>query len=75
MSGSIESIESLRERVEQQEQALESAVRTLGLVARESMTPANWIRERPLASLTGALVFGWWLGSHGSRRPSERIRG
>jgi hypothetical protein len=75
MSGPDESIAVLRKRVEQQEQELESAVRSLGMVARESLTPTNWIRERPVASLTGALVLGWWLGrprSSRSRRTYSR---
>jgi hypothetical protein len=75
MRDSGESLSVLRERVEQEEQELESAVRALAAVTRRSMTPAHWIRERPLAILTGALVFGWWLGSHGASRSRERNRG
>ncbi len=62
MSDSTEPLAILRDRVEQQEQELESAVRELGVAARQSVTPASWIRERPLLCVTGALAIGWWLG-------------
>ncbi len=75
MTDSNESLSILRGQVEREEQKLESAVRVLASVTRRSLTPTHWIRERPLASLTGALVFGWWLGSHGPSRPSQRSRG
>ena len=61
----------LRDRVEQQEIELESAVRELCVAARTSITPAHWIRERPLICLTGALAIGWWLGSE-RRSPGRR---
>ena len=72
MSDSTESLAILRDRVEEQEQELEAAVRELGVAARQSVTPASWIRERPVLCLTGALALGWWLGrqprSAGRRR-------
>ena len=63
MSASDVPLTVLRERVEQQEIELESAVRELCEAARTSVTPAHWIRERPLTCLTGALAIGLWLGS------------
>lgn len=66
------SLAVLRERVEQQEVELESAVRELCVVARTSVTPAHWIRERPLICLSGALAIGFWLGSE---RRSKGRRG
>lgn len=61
----------LRDRVEQQEIELESAVRELCEAARTSVRPVHWIRERPLICLTGALAIGWWLGSE-RRGPGRR---
>lgn len=65
-------LEVLRDRVEQQEIELESAVRELCVAAKTSFTPAHWIRERPLICLSGALAIGWWLGSE---RRSKGRRG
>lgn len=72
MSDATAPLAILRDRVEQQEQELEAAVRELGVAARQSVTPASWIRERPLLCVTGALALGWWLGSH--RRGTGRRR-
>ena len=71
MSASDVPLAVLRERVEQQEIELESAVRELFVAARSSVRPAHWIRERPLICLTGALAIGWWLGSE-RRNPGRR---
>lgn len=72
MSDATAPLAILRDRVEQQEQELEAAVRELGVAARQSVTPASWIRERPLLCMTGALALGWWLGSQ--RRGTGRRR-
>lgn len=72
MSDATEPLAILRDRVEEQEQELEAAVRELGVAARQSVTPAGWIRERPLLCVTGALALGWWLGS--LRRGAGRRR-
>jgi len=74
MSGSDEPVDVLRERVERQTHALEDAVRDLGRATQRSLEPARWIRERPLACVTSALVFGLWLGAKGGddRRPRRR---
>ena len=71
MSAATVPLAVLRDRVEQQEIELESAVRELCVVARTSVTPAHWIRERPLICLTGALAIGWWLGRE-RRSPGRR---
>ena len=67
-----EPLETLRDRVELQEKELEAAVRELGVAARKTVTPASWIRERPLLCMTGALALGWWLGSQWRRTGRRR---
>lgn len=62
----------LRDRVEEQEKELEAAVHDLKVAARRVIGPAEWVRERPLLCLSGALALGWWLGSQ--RRTTGRRR-
>lgn len=73
MSEATEPLGVLRKRVDQQEIELESAFRELCVVAKTSVTPAHWIRERPGLCLSGALAIGWWLGS-GRRSKGRRGR-
>jgi hypothetical protein len=68
MSEAAERVEVLRDRVEAEEKELEAAVRDLKLAARRIAGPAEWIRERPLPFLAGALAIGWWLGRGRARR-------
>ena len=73
MHESAERVTLLRDRVEEREKALEVAVRDLLGAARRMVGPAEWVRERPLPFLGGALVLGWWLEGRG-RRHMRRVR-
>lgn len=75
MSRTHDAAADVREDVEALERELDSAVRAVGVVVRQSMSPTRWIRERPLGCLAGAFAFGWWLGSRGSVRGHSRGRG
>jgi hypothetical protein len=67
-----ERVAILRDRVEEQERELGAAVRELKVAAQRVVGPAEWVRERPLLCMSGALALGWWLGrrvqSAGRRR-------
>jgi len=65
---------ALRGRVKREELELEAAVRELAAAAKQSIAPTHWIRESPLASLTGALLIGFWWGSGYGRRRRNRWR-
>jgi len=68
-----ERVAFLRDRIEAQERELEAAVRELKVAAHRIVGPAEWVRERPLLCMSGALAFGWWLGSR--TEPSTGRRG
>ncbi len=68
MSETAERVAMLRDRLDEEEKELEAAVRDLKLAARRIAGPAEWIRERPLPFLAGALALGWWLGARGRAR-------
>jgi len=52
----------LRERVEEQEQELRTAVDELEHAARRVVDARHWIRSRPIALTLGAFLVGIWLG-------------
>jgi hypothetical protein len=70
MADPTEQVSILRDRVEEQERELEAAVRDLKVAARRIVGPSEWVREKPLLFMSGALAFGWWLGSQ--RRSAGR---
>lgn len=72
MTDPAERVAILRDRVEEQEREFGAAVRDLKLAAQRVVGPAEWVRERPLLCMSGALALGWWLGSRG--RSVERGR-
>jgi hypothetical protein len=74
MSDPAERVAFLRDRVEEQEKELEAAVRDLKDAAKRIVGPAEWVRERPLLCMSGALAVGWWLGRRGGARPRRRRR-
>lgn len=74
MSDSVESIATLRERVEIQSEEFGTAVRELRQVARHALEPARWIRERPLICMSGALAIGLWLGTRDATKRGRRSR-
>jgi hypothetical protein len=69
LSSSGDRIEALRERVEVQQEELQSAVAELETAARSVVDPRNWIRRRPLLWVTGSVLIGAWLGSRRSGEP------
>jgi len=72
MSDPAERVAVLRDRVEQEEKELEEAVKELAVAVRRSVDPGNWIREKPVLWMTGALAVGWWVGSRTGRRRRAR---
>ena len=74
MSDPAERVAFLRDRVEAQEKELVAAVRDLKDAAQRIVGPAEWVRERPLLCLSGALALGWWLGSRTRARTGRRRR-
>jgi hypothetical protein len=59
---SSESREALRQSLEQHKEELRLAVQDLSTAARSWSDPAEAIRHRPAAWLTGAFIVGLWLG-------------
>jgi hypothetical protein len=74
MTAVSEPLAVLRDRVEEQEQELEAAVRELTVAARRSVTPAHWIRARPLLCMSGALAMGFWWGTRRRGRETSAWR-
>ena len=59
---SPEQRETLRQNLEQHKQDLRIAVQDLTVAARSWSDPTESIRLHPGSWLTGAFVFGLWLG-------------
>jgi hypothetical protein len=74
MPDPAEHVAFLRDRIEAQEEELEAAVRDLKDAASRMVGPTEWLKERPLLCLSGALAFGWWLGSRRNPRAGRRWR-
>jgi hypothetical protein len=55
--------ERLRAAIRSDTEGLRQAVDTLQTVARRRVSARNSIRQHPIPWLTGALVFGWMVGS------------
>lgn len=73
MSDATAQVAVLRSRVERGEQEFGAAVRDLAVAARRSVDPGNWVREKPVLWMTGAVAIGWWVGSRtGERRRARR---
>jgi hypothetical protein len=58
-----ERLNTLRERVEEQEQELHVALEELQGVARRTFDVRRWIRSQPGLWIGGALLAGIWLGT------------
>jgi hypothetical protein len=52
----------MRQTLEQHKEELRLAVQDLSVAARSWSDPAEAIRHRPAAWLTGAFIVGLWLG-------------
>jgi ElaB/YqjD/DUF883 family membrane-anchored ribosome-binding protein len=72
MSDTAERVSALRDRVEEEEKELGAAVRDLKEAARRMVGPTEWIRERPLAFLAGAMGLGLLLGIRARRAGKAR---
>jgi ElaB/YqjD/DUF883 family membrane-anchored ribosome-binding protein len=63
MSAAQDRLEELRTRVEYSELELRTAFEDLQRVARYSLDPREWIRQRPLPWVGAACVVGFMLGA------------
>jgi len=61
-SSAEERLDTLRERVEEQEVELRDAVQEFEDVARRAVDARHWIRSRPFLWAAGAFLVGAWLG-------------
>ena len=61
-SSAGERLDTLRERVEEQEVELHDAVQEFEDVARRAIDARHWIRSRPFLWAAGAFLLGAWLG-------------
>lgn len=59
----VEQRAQILDSIERNEEELRQAVEELTEVAREQLTPSEWIKSSPLPFLTGGFLFGMWLGS------------
>jgi hypothetical protein len=58
----VRTLAALRVGVERQECELRAAFTELATATRSIVDPKQWIQDRPLVCVVGALVFGAWLG-------------
>ena len=65
-SSAEERLDTLRERVEEQEVELHDAVQEFEDVARRAIDARHWIRSRPFLWAAGAFLVGAWLGGRKS---------
>jgi ElaB/YqjD/DUF883 family membrane-anchored ribosome-binding protein len=72
MSDTAERVSALRDRIEEEEKELGAAVRDLKEAARRMVGPTEWIRERPLPFLAGAMGLGLLLGIRARRAGKAR---
>jgi hypothetical protein len=61
-SSADQRLDTLRERVEEQEVELHDAVQEFEDVARRAIDARHWIRSRPFLWVAGAFLVGAWLG-------------
>jgi hypothetical protein len=61
-SSADQRLDTLRERVEEQEVELHDAVQGFEDVARRAIDARHWIRSRPLLWAAAAFLVGAWLG-------------
>jgi ElaB/YqjD/DUF883 family membrane-anchored ribosome-binding protein len=72
MSDTAERVSALSDRIEEEEKELGAAVRDLKEAARRMVGPTEWIRERPLPFLAGAMGLGLLLGIRARRAGKAR---
>lgn len=72
MSDTAERVSALRDQIHEEEKELGAAVRDLKEAAKRMVGPGEWIREKPLLFLAGAMGLGLLLGIRARRAGKGR---